>query len=56
MPTLSNQDMIDELKRLDNLTVWEIYFVESIDTRLRWGRELTEAQEDKLRAIWNERS
>jgi len=56
------QDMVDDCLNVINIpkdrggpgfNQWERDFIESLDERLREGRNLTERQIDKLESIWN---
>jgi len=49
-------EVLDELdERGENLTPWEIEFVESLTQRMKRGEDLTEKQREKLHMIAEER-
>lgn len=46
-------DMIEDCQLLEEqLSVWEIEFIDSIENQLGSGAMLTDAQRDKLDEIW----
>lgn len=52
----SHQEMVNDLeKHAQNLSDWEIGFVDSISKRLADGKSLSEKQAEKLRKIWEEK-
>ena len=47
------EQMVEDCEaRESKLTQWEVDFIDSIGSRLRHGRPLTEGQETTLEKIW----
>lgn len=49
----SIQEMLDDCEDfLDDMTDWEVEFIERVRGQLDQGRTLSSAQEEKLEQIW----